>query len=239
MTTDGVIVNSDGYGLTNADGWDPDSSNDCYLINSTLTTHDDHIAIKSGIDTEGREIGIPSENIYVSYCHFRHGGGVAVGSEMSGGVKNVFFEDCTFENADRGFHVKSRPGRGGRIENILFRDLKAKRFGRWGLSVDMWYYQTSYRSGEKSQVEIPQMNNIRFENIEIEEVTGQLYLLLACLRVGVNNVTISNFRIGKQRGRSIFRYCENIKVQNVLTNNAFYETDYTKNLRFSSQCDLK
>ena len=238
VTTDGVIVDSDGYGLTNADGWDPDSSSDCYLINSILTTHDDHIAIKSGIDAEGREIGIPSENIYVSYCHFRHGGGIAVGSEMSGGGKNVFFEDCTFENADRGFHVKSRPGRGGRIENILFRDLKAERFGRWGLSVDMWYYQTSYHSGEKSLAEIPQMSNIRFENIDIEEVTGPAMLIVGLPESWVSNVTISNFRIGKQQGRSIFRYCENIKMQNVSTNSAFYETDYTKNLGFSSQCDL-
>lgn len=68
----------------------------------------------------------------------------------------------------------------------------------------MWYYQTSYRSGEKSQVEIPQMNNIRFENIEIEEVTGPAILVVGLPESWVNNVTISNFRIGKQRGVQYF-----------------------------------
>jgi exo-poly-alpha-galacturonosidase len=84
--------------IFNGDGLNPDSSNNVYIFHSMIASQDDCIAIKSGRDEEGRAIGIPSQHIRISNCTFQSGFGIAVGSEMSGGVNHVRVSDCTFRN---------------------------------------------------------------------------------------------------------------------------------------------
>jgi mannan endo-1,4-beta-mannosidase len=231
LTTDGVTVLSEGFGLSNADGWDPDSSTDCYLINSILDTHDDYIAIKSGADSEGRETAKPSENIYVSNCYFKRGGGIAIGSEMSGGVRNVYFTDCYFERADRGFHVKSRPGRGGLIENIVFRDIVAERFGRWGISVDMWYYVDTYQKNQQPREAIPVFKNIRFENILIRQVSGLPVRVNGLPESPITDVVFKNVAIGTSDGPARLSYCENILLEDVNAGKTIWLVNNARNIQ--------
>ncbi|HEX3046040.1 MAG TPA: glycoside hydrolase family 28 protein, partial [Bacillota bacterium] len=101
----------------NTDGINPDSCQNVHIANCHIDVGDDCIAIKSG--KEGCLPKVPCENITITNCMMVHGhGGVVIGSEMSGGVRNVVISNCVFEGTDRGIRIKSRRGRGGIVEDI-------------------------------------------------------------------------------------------------------------------------
>jgi polygalacturonase len=102
----------------NTDGIDPDSCKDMHISNCHIDVGDDCIAIKAG--TEDAKENISTENITITNCVMVHGhGGVVLGSEMSGSIRNVSVSNCVFQDTDRGIRLKSRRGRGGMIENLL------------------------------------------------------------------------------------------------------------------------
>ena len=106
VTVRGVTVSSHG---PNNDGCNPESCRDVLIENCTFDTGDDCIAIKSGRNADGRRIGVPSENIIIRGCPMKDGhGGVVLGSEMSGGIRNVFVEDCVMgsPNLERAIRLK-------------------------------------------------------------------------------------------------------------------------------------
>lgn len=103
----------------NTDAIDPDSCQDVRISNCHFDVGDDCIVIKSGYNEDGRRVGIPCENILVNNCTFAHGhGGVVIGSEMSGSVRNVTVANCVFDGTQRGLRVKTSLGRGGVVENF-------------------------------------------------------------------------------------------------------------------------
>lgn len=106
----------------NTDGIDPDSCQDVRICDCTIDVGDDCIAIKSG--TEQTANPQPSERILITNCHFLHGhGGVVLGSEMSGDIRNVVVSSCVFYQTDRGVRLKTRRGRGGTVEGIQLNNL--------------------------------------------------------------------------------------------------------------------
>jgi polygalacturonase len=103
----------------NTDGINPDSCRNARISNCYVDVGDDCITIKSGMEDEGRDRLAPCENITITNCIMVHGhGGVVIGSEMSGGVRNVVISNCIFTGTDRGIRIKSRRGRGGIVEDI-------------------------------------------------------------------------------------------------------------------------
>jgi polygalacturonase len=114
----GVQVITEG---PNNDGCNPDSSKNVLIEDSFFSTGDDCIIIKSGLNEDGWRVGKPSENIVVRRVRGALGhGGVGIGSEMSGGVRNVWVHDCEFKGTDRGLRIKSMRGRGGVVENVWY-----------------------------------------------------------------------------------------------------------------------
>jgi polygalacturonase len=104
----------------NGDGCNPDSSRNVLIEDSFFNTSDDVVAIKSGLNEDGLRVGKPSENIVIRRIRSGNGhGGVTVGSEMSGGVRNVFAFDCDL-TGDTALRIKTLPGRGGEIRNIHY-----------------------------------------------------------------------------------------------------------------------
>jgi len=104
----------------NGDGCDPDSTRDVLIEDSVFNTSDDVVAIKSGLNEDGWRVNIPSENIIIRRIRSGNGhGGVTVGSEMSGGVRNVFAFDSDL-TGDTALRIKTLPGRGGEIRNIFY-----------------------------------------------------------------------------------------------------------------------
>lgn len=106
----------------NTDGIDPESCKNVRISNCLIDVGDDCIAIKSG--TEETKERVSCENITISNCQMLHGhGGVVLGSEMSGDIRNVTISNCIFQDTDRGIRLKSRRGRGGVIEDIRVNNL--------------------------------------------------------------------------------------------------------------------
>ncbi len=105
----------------NTDGIDPSECQRVRITGCVIDVGDDNIAIKSGNRAEGRNFA--TEDITVADCTFRGGHGLSIGSETGGGVRNLLVERCTFDGTENGIRIKSSRGRGGRIENLVYRDL--------------------------------------------------------------------------------------------------------------------
>ncbi|MES2438774.1 MAG: glycoside hydrolase family 28 protein [Verrucomicrobiota bacterium] len=158
----GVTVVTHG---SNNDGCNPESCKDVLIEDCLFDTGDDCIAIKSGRNNDGRRIGVPSENIVIRRCTMREGhGGVTMGSEISGGVRNVFVSDCRMDspNLDRAIRIKSNAVRGGVIENIFVRDVTIGRVGKAVLSIEF-----DYEEGAKG-THRPTLRNVLMQNITCE-----------------------------------------------------------------------
>jgi hypothetical protein len=124
----------------NGDGIDIESCKNSVVYNCTFDVGDDAICIKSGKDQEGRDRGIPTENLIVKNCVVYHGhGGFTVGSEMSGGVKNMHVSDCTFIGTDVGLRFKSNRGRGGVVEDIYISDIDMIQIPTKAISFNLYY----------------------------------------------------------------------------------------------------
>lgn len=109
----------------NNDGCNPDSSKNVLIEDSFFSTGDDCVVIKSGLNEDGWRVAKPSENIIVRRIHGERGhGGVVIGSEMSGSVRNVSVSDSEFIGTDRGLRIKSMRGRGGVVENIYYENVR-------------------------------------------------------------------------------------------------------------------
>jgi polygalacturonase len=126
----------------NNDGCDPESCRDVLIENCMFDTGDDCIAIKSGRNADGRRLATPSENIIVRGCEMRDGhGGVTIGSEISGGVCNVFVEKCTMNSPrlDIALRFKNNAARGGLLEHVYMRDVTVGEVANAVLSIDFFY----------------------------------------------------------------------------------------------------
>ncbi|HEY0281259.1 MAG TPA: glycoside hydrolase family 28 protein [Rhizomicrobium sp.] len=134
-----VVMDSKG---PNNDGCDPESCDHVLIENCTFDTGDDCIAIKSGRNADGRRLGVPSQNIVIRNCLMKNGhGGITVGSEISGGVRQVFVENCRMGGADLGsaIRIKSNAVRGGTLEHIHVRHVTISRVSHAVLTVDLNY----------------------------------------------------------------------------------------------------
>ena len=159
-TIHGVAVETDG---PNNDGIDPDSCRDMLIEDCTFSTGDDCVVLKSGYNEDGWRVGRPTENVVMRRCSARRGhGGLVVGSEMSGGVRNVFLYDCEFDGTDRVIRIKSRRGRGGVVENIFARDLTAKNMQREVVIMNMDYSSDQHQAANAKP---PVFRNMWIENV--------------------------------------------------------------------------
>ncbi|WP_321517787.1 glycoside hydrolase family 28 protein [uncultured Bacteroides sp.] len=165
MIVRGVNILSHG---PNNDGCDPESSKNVLIENCIFNTGDDCIAIKSGRNGDGRKWNVPSENIIVRGCTMKDGhGGVVVGSEISGGYKNLFVENCKMDspNLDRVIRIKSSTCRGGLIENVFVRNITVGQCREAVLHINL-----QYESREKCNRGFdPTVRNVYLQNVTCEK----------------------------------------------------------------------
>jgi polygalacturonase len=169
VTVRGVHISSHG---PNNDGCDPDSSRDVLIDNCHFDTGDDCIAIKSGRNADGRRIHLPSENIIIRGCEMKDGhGGVTIGSEISGHVRNVFAEKCTMDspNLDRALRFKNNALRGGILEHIYMRDVTVGQVADAVLSVDLYYEE-----GQKGPY-VPVIRDVEMRNVTSRKSKYAIY----------------------------------------------------------------
>ncbi len=198
----------------NNDGCDPESSVDVLIDGCTFDTGDDCIAIKSGRNADGRRLHAPSENLIVQNCVMKDGhGGVTMGSECSGGIRNVFAQDCQMDspNLNVALRFKNNAVRGGVIEHVYMRNVKAGQVAQAAIDVDFYYEE-----GEKGSF-TPVVRDVEVLNLDVKKCANPWSLR------GFKNAPIRDFRIknctfaGATRP-AVAENVEGLKLDNVIVN---------------------
>jgi polygalacturonase len=183
VTVRNVKISSHG---PNNDGCDPECSTDVLIDGCEFDTGDDCIAIKSGRNRDGRRVNAPCENIVVRNCLMKDGhGGVSIGSEVSGGIRNVYMENNRMNSPhlDRALRIKTNSYRGGALENFYFRNNKVGEVARGVIDIDFYYEEGP--GGPFT----PSVRNVVVENVRSERSRYALYLR------GYEDAQISGVRV--------------------------------------------
>jgi polygalacturonase len=185
----------------NTDGIDPDSCSNVHISNCHIDVGDDCIAIKSG--TEDTPERISTSNITITNCTMVHGhGGVVLGSEMSGSIRNVTISNCVFEGTDRGIRMKSRRGRGGVIEDV--RVSNVVMHGVICPFVANLYYFCGPKGNEKMVWDkspypitdsTPAFRRIHFADITAREVQAAAGFFYGLAEMYIEDVTFDNVSV--------------------------------------------
>jgi len=198
----------------NGDGLDIESCKNSIVYDCNFDVGDDAICIKSGKDADGRKRARPTENLVIENCIVYHGhGGVTIGSEMSGGVKNVYVSNCTFIGTDVGLRFKSNRGRGGIVENIFFSDIDMINIPTQAISFNLYYGGLSVsemlaegKNTETTTDEIPPVSEETplFRNIFIKNLTckgaSQAIYLQGLPELNLENIILENIDIEADNG---------------------------------------
>jgi polygalacturonase len=170
VTVRGVTIVSHG---PNNDGCNPESCTDVLIEKCQFDTGDDCIAIKSGRNRDGRRVAAACENVIVRDCAMKDGhGGVTIGSEVSGNVRNVYVENCTMDspNLDRALRIKTNSYRGGIVENVFMRKVTIGQVAEAVVHVDFFYEE-----GEGGAHQ-PTVRNIEVADVTCKKSRYALYL---------------------------------------------------------------
>lgn len=196
----------------NGDGIDLESCSKVLIENSVFDVGDDGICIKSGRDAEGRKRGMPTQDVIIRNCtvYAAHGGFV-VGSEMSGGAKNIWVDDCTFIGTDIGLRFKTTRGRGGVVENIYINNITMRDIIGEAILFDMYYAAQDPipASGEKREPpkvevkpvseETPQFRNIYINNVVANGAEKAIFVR-GLPEMNVKNIVMQNMVLQAKHG---------------------------------------
>lgn len=219
LTLDGVKVFNPWYSQ-NGDALDVESCKNVVVANCLFDAGDDAICIKSGKDADGRRRGEPCENVIVKDNTVLHGhGGFVVGSEMSGGVRNVYVADCTFIGTDVGLRFKSTRGRGGVVENIYVDNINMINIPGDALIADLYYAVKEAPGAPVPAVteETPAFRNIHISNVSCKGA-GRAMFLNGLPEMPIENFSVKNMKVtDAQKGASINKVAgitlENIEIE--------------------------
>jgi polygalacturonase len=208
-----VRVTTEGLGPNN-DGCDPESSKDVLIKDCYFDNGDDCIAIKSGRNRDGRRVNVPSENIIIQGCRMKNGhGGVVMGSEMSGGVRNVYAEDCTMDspNLDRALRIKTNSVRGGIVENVFMRNVRVGQVAEAAVKIN--YY---YEEGDSGPF-TPIVRNIEVSRLQCGKSRFALWIR-AYDRSPATNISIKDCTFKNVAEPSVIDNVKNLSMVNVRVN---------------------
>lgn len=214
LTSENIICRGIRYDakLINNDGIDPESSRNILIEDIHFNNGDDNIAIKSGRDDDGLDpMTPPSENIVIRNCHFKGLHAVVLGSELSGGIRNVIIENCDAAGyCKRGFYLKSNPDRGGFVENVSIRNVVLANVE------DLFYVTASYAGEGLDNNRYTSIKNINVNTLTADTVSSAAIVIQGIREMPVKNVSLNGISCNSALiGLSI----EN--VEDVTMNNCF------------------
>ncbi|MEW5799908.1 MAG: glycoside hydrolase family 28 protein [Bacteroidota bacterium] len=212
-------VTTVGHGPNN-DGCNPESCKDVLIRGCRFDNGDDCIAIKSGRNADGRRLNVPAENIVIQNCNMKDGhGGVVIGSEMSGGVRNIFVEDCTMDspNLDRALRFKTNAVRGGIIENFFARRITVREVAEAVILVDFYYEE-----GDKGNF-TPVLRNLF-----VSEMTAKKgkygFFFKGYERSPISHLRFEDCSFDGMTSPNVFEHVSDVEFTNVKVNGALLES---------------
>lgn len=212
VTVRGIRVDSH---RPNNDGVDLDSVTQAVVENSVFRTGDDSVVIKSGRDRDGREIARPSRFIVVRSNDMGGEDGIALGSEMSGGISHVYFTDNVLRKGKAAIRFKGSLDRGGLVEHIRVSNMKIAEFD------DLFWFQLNYpgviEGGHPSRY-----RDIRFSNIEVEK-TKRVFEIHAYKEAPLTDVRVSNVRIHSAETPFVLENIKELRLNNLIINNQRFD----------------
>ncbi len=208
VTVEGVTVNSSG---PNTDGCDPESCDRVLIDGVTFSCGDDCIAIKSGRDSDGRRVGVPSTNLVVQNCTFASGhGGITLGSEMTGGVRNVYGRDLAMNSPDlqSGHRIKTNTLRGGYVINSHVYRVTAATIGGPVLKIEGQY------SGQTGNFP-PDVTGITVAGWTVGSCQGVWSLVGASASDPLAAITLEDIAVTTSTAANSAQYVSDLVVENV------------------------
>ena len=238
VTVRGVKITNDG---PNGDGCDPESCDGVLIENCFFNTGDDCIAIKSGRNNDGRLWGLPSQNIIIRNCEMHNGhGGVVIGSEISGGCRNVFAHNNNMDSPEleRVIRIKTNTCRGGIIENIYARHIKVGQCKESVLKINLDY--------EPREVccrgYVPTVRNIHVSDVTCEKSQYGVQIIALDSVCNVYDIYVNDCKFnGVKSGNSIKGQTSNVKFKNLLINGnvVLYDKPYKHYSEWLTYSEMK
>lgn len=195
----------------NNDGCDPESCNRVLIEDCTFDTGDDCIALKSGRNADGRRINVPIQNVLVSRCKMKDGhGGLVIGSEISGGARNIFMDNCEMSSPEleRAIRIKTNSVRGGLIENIYVNNVQV------GEVKDAIVINFYYEEGDAGQFD-PTVRNININNLQVENATHALFIK-GFERAPIVGLHLTDCHFKKVKKPHVVEHVKQLTLDNVL-----------------------
>ena len=216
IKVDGIKIDTNLY---NNDGVDPESCKDIIIENCYFLTGDDCIAIKSGRNNEGRNIGVPCENIIIRNNEFKDGhGGITIGSEISGGVNDVFAHDNYFDSKELDYPIrfKTNAERGGKLENIFVKNSTVNKSKLAVIHAD-FFYEEGTNGNHK-----PILRNILLSDIKTVDggsVDAKHALYLKGFQdAPIENIVLEDVALSGVKGEDVLQNIKNLTLKNVTIN---------------------
>lgn len=232
----------------NGDGIDLESCKNVLIEGSTFDVGDDGICIKSGRDAAGRKRGIPTENVIIRNSTVYHAhGGFVIGSEMSGGAKNIFVYDCSFIGTDIGLRFKTTRGRGGVVEKIFIKNINMIGIVGEAILFDMYYAAVDpiLLKGDKRDApkvvmlpiteETPVFRDFHIANVVCDGAAKAIFIR-GLPELSISNITLENLSIKAKEGIDI-QEAKNITLKNVSL--VIAKADPLINIQNGNQINLK
>lgn len=198
-----VTVNSYNY---NNDGCDPESCTNVLIENCRFHTGDDAIAIKSGRDQDGWKVGRPAENIIIRNCTMdSKANGICVGSEISGGIRNVFVENVIITSCNDAIYFKSNLDRGSYICDIFVRNIRVEKALKAIIK-----FESDYK--KSSQTYPTHFENFTIQKISAGEASESGIDISGSALLPIHNVTIDRFTLDNTPKEIIMNNAQNVKL---------------------------
>ncbi len=202
----------------NSDGCDPESCTNVLISNCTFDTGDDCIAIKSGRNADGRRVNVPCSNIVIEHCEMKAGhGGVVIGSEISGGVENLYAQYCNMSSPDldRGIRIKTNSIRGGHLKNLNYRNINI------GMVKDAVVVNFFYEEGDAGNFP-PLLEDITVENLHVESA-DRAFMLRGYDHTPISGLTLNNIVIKRALQDAVIENVAQLSLNNVVVNDKPFE----------------
>ncbi|MFK7887162.1 MAG: glycoside hydrolase family 28 protein [Gammaproteobacteria bacterium] len=204
----------------NSDGCNPESCFNVLIEKCRFNTGDDCIAIKSGRNADGRRIATPCENIVITDCDMQAGhGGVVIGSEISGGVRNIFAENCRMSSPDleRAIRIKTNSVRGGVIEHLRYRNITV------GDVRDAIVINYFYEEGDAGQFD-PLVRDVLIENLNIANAR-KVFEIRGFDRDPIQDLTLRNVNVAFAGAVGVVEHVARFTTHNVTINGRNYSAN--------------